>query len=746
MFMNDLLTSALAYASLGYRVLPCHSVINGICTCGGRPNCKPGKHPLTPHGFKDATRDEATIKAWWADLPYANVGIATGEGVWVLDEDPRHDGDKTLAALIAEHGALPLTPTVRSGGGGRQYYLHYPEGVVIRFRAGVAQGLDVRGDSGLVIAPPSAHVSGNRYEWLTPIETPLADAPDWLLAVVAETFAARGNGSGLTLTMGAAASDFSSHPGAERGTQNDTMCRLLGIHISRGDSPATVEALALAWAARCDPPISEHEVYSRLRWAESKRTEGLNRFLVGGDDRSEGFLVSSPESERTNSNADADEVEDQGDMFVSSHAGNADILVEGSDPSPNPKHLSPHEATDEKETSLPSDDWPKLHADTLHGLAGAIVKAVAPESEADPAGILLTLLAAFGNAVGKGPHFSMNAGVHHTNLFVALVGDSASGKGQAWSVVQRLMEAADPDWEAEAPVYGLSSGEGLVDRVKDEEEEESTDQTPSLFVMRRSKRLFCVETEFAKPLVSMRREGNTLSPLLRSAWDAQVLEVLTRGKSKLRASDALVSVVAHITPEELEKLLGKSVEVTNGFVNRFLWGCVRRSKLLPEGGDPSVLDAFVEPLREALANAETIGRVERDADAKALWAGEYEGLSCARPGAFGMATGRAHAQTLRLSLLYALLDGSDVIRVEHLRAALSLWRYCEASARRIFGLDAASGSGDRCVGGRGSTDTPPLPLHLRLLDIIVKTPGISRKGLPALSQNCQPHATRRMRR
>ena len=120
-----------------------------------------------------------------------------------------------------------------------------------------------------------------------------------------------------------------------------------------------------------------------------------------------------------------------------------------------------------------------------------------------------------------------------------------------------------------------------------------------------------------------------------------MLEVLTRGESKLRASDALVSVVAHITPEELEKLLGKSVEVTNGFVNRFLWGCVRRSKLLPEGGDPSVLDAFVEPLREALANAETIGRVERDADAKALWAAEYKELSCARPGAFGMATGRA---------------------------------------------------------------------------------------------------------
>ena len=222
--------------------------------------------------------------------------------------------------------------------------------------------------------------------------------------------------------------------------------------------------------------------------------------------------------------------------------------------------------------------------------------------------------------------------------------------------------------------------------------------------MRGAKRLICVETELAKPITAMRWEGNTLSPLLRSAWDAQPLEVLTRGKSKLRASNALVSVIAHITPEELKKLLGISVEVANGFVNRILWVCVRRSKFLPEGGDPSVLDAFVDPLREALSKAKAIGRVERDAEAKSLWAGVYESLSSARPGAFGMATSRAHAQTLRLSLLYALLDGSEVVRVEHLRAALAVWWNCEASARRIFGGESGVDSG-----GGSESD----PLHLR---------------------------------
>ena len=220
---KNTLAAALKYAALGYRVLPCHSIINGHCTCGGKPGCKPGKHPLTQHGVKDATTDETTIKSWWAQWPYANVAIATGGRVWVLDEDPRHGGDKTLADLIARHGALPLTPTVRTGGGGRQYFLFYRQDVVIRSRAGVAQGLYARGDSGYVIAPPSTHESGNRYEWLTPIETPLADAPDWLLAIVAETPAARGvaasssvpssNAASLTLTMQAAEPcDFASIP------------------------------------------------------------------------------------------------------------------------------------------------------------------------------------------------------------------------------------------------------------------------------------------------------------------------------------------------------------------------------------------------------------------------------------------------------------------------------------------------------------------------------------------------------
>jgi len=237
--------------------------------------------------------------------------------------------------------------------------------------------------------------------------------------------------------------------------------------------------------------------------------------------------------------------------------------------------------------------------------------------------------------------------------------------------------------------------------------------------------LLCIETEFAKVIGAMRRENNTLSPVLRSAWDSQTLEVLTRGKSKLRASNAHVGVVAHVTPQELDKLLSGSVEVANGFANRFLWACVRRSRSLPEGGDVGVVDAFAESLAKAINRAKAIGRVERDAEAKALWASVYDGLTAARPGAFGMATSRGHAQTLRLSLIFALLDGSATIGVPHLRAALAVWAYCEASAARIFG------------GADANADAVPVPqpLWLRVLDIIVKSPGITRKGLYAATNN-----------
>jgi hypothetical protein len=149
-----------------------------------------------------------------------------------------------------------------------------------------------------------------------------------------------------------------------------------------------------------------------------------------------------------------------------------------------------------------------------------------------------------------------------------------------------------------------------------------------------------------------------------------------------------MSLIGHVTRDELRRHLN-ATEAGNGFGNRFVWVCVRRARVLPEGGDLSAID--LEPIRERLRRAvqfaQKLGPQElrRDEDARQLWRSVYEELSEGHPGLLGAMTSRAEAQVMRLALIYSLLDQSDAIRRLHLEAALAVWRYCEASARFIFG-------------------------------------------------------------
>ena len=183
----------------------------------------------------------------------------------------------------------------------------------------------------------------------------------------------------------------------------------------------------------------------------------------------------------------------------------------------------------------------------------------------------------------------------------------------------------------------------------------------------------------------MEREGNNLSPIIRDAWDSIPLRTLVKHEP-LHVEGAHISIVGHITREELLRHLSQT-EMANGFANRFLWARSTRSKCLPEGGELSdrELNALAEELQPAIEFGRTAQFIERDAEAKMLWAKVYPKLSAGRPGMLGAVSSRAEAQVLRLSMLYALLDCSAVIHVPHLVAALALWDYCEESARWIFG-------------------------------------------------------------
>jgi hypothetical protein len=199
------------------------------------------------------------------------------------------------------------------------------------------------------------------------------------------------------------------------------------------------------------------------------------------------------------------------------------------------------------------------------------------------------------------------------------------------------------------------------------------------------KRLLCVESELGRALQSAARDGNTLSAVIRLAWDGDPLRVLTKN-SRETCAEPHISIIGHITNTELQRLLSES-DAANGFANRFLWVCSARSKCLPFGGkvDRDALTQFCDRVRAAKEFARTVGEVGWAPDAQQCWIDEYPRLSEGKPGLFGQVTARAEAQTLRLALVCALLDKSAEIRLEHLRAALELWRYCSDSAAFIFG-------------------------------------------------------------
>ena len=342
--------------------------------------------------------------------------------------------------------------------------------------------------------------------------------------------------------------------------------------------------------------------------------------------------------------------------------------------------------------------WPELASEAFHGLAGEIVRAIEPHSEADPAAVLIQTLVSVGNVVGNAPHFRAEADRHPLNLFAVLVGSSAKGrKGTSFGHVRNLLRSVDAAWESTRVTGGLSSGEGLIWQVRDAiykwEKPRGTPKKPAGAAEQvlvdpgvDDKRLLLVETEFANVLKVMNREGSTLSPIVRQAWDAvAVLQALTKN-SPAKATGAHISIIGHITENELRRHLTET-EAGNGFGNRFLWCVVRRSKELPEGGAFHRVDIapFVRRLGDVMSFCRTAGELRRDDEARSVWRDVYHELSAGRPGLLGAMTARAEAQVMRLACVYAVMDLSPLIRAEHLLAALAVWDYAEASAQRIFG-------------------------------------------------------------
>lgn len=358
---------------------------------------------------------------------------------------------------------------------------------------------------------------------------------------------------------------------------------------------------------------------------------------------------------------------------------------------------------EEIEEAIP---WPEdLPEAAYHGLIGEIIRAIEPYTEADNVALLMSFLTTIGNYIGKNIYTKVAADTHGTNIFTLLIGDTAKArKGTSLGPVREAFKRIDEDYIKDKNVEGLASGEGLiwairdpiVEKVKDKKTGEFKEELTDLGV--EDKRLLVTESEFATILKRMQREGNILSPIIRQAWDGYKIQSLSKNNPAI-VTGPHVSIIGHITVEELRNHL-RNVELFNGFANRFIWQCVRRSKLLPEG--PVIPDTIYNEIIQKLDDVfrwarENKGEIRRDDEATEFWKEAYPILTEDKDGVIGAITSRAEAQVLRLSLIYAILDKSKVIRKEHIEGAIAIWQRSEQSIEFIFGDSSGDEIQDRIL-------------------------------------------------
>jgi hypothetical protein len=219
--------------------------------------CQPrGKEPACSNGLLAATTDFARITRWWGCIPDLNIGIATGaaSGVFVLDVDGT-EGEQSLRQLEQSNGALPPTVEAITGKGRHCYFRIGEHGAVRNSASQIAPGLDIRGDGGYVIAPPSTHPSGRAYAWSVDSEPDYADAPDWLHELISSKSGDTKIGKPLEHWHAKLTEPI------RNGERNTTLASIAGKLIQAGlDVILTYDLLSCVNAARCEQPLSPNEI------------------------------------------------------------------------------------------------------------------------------------------------------------------------------------------------------------------------------------------------------------------------------------------------------------------------------------------------------------------------------------------------------------------------------------------------------------------------------------------------------
>lgn len=355
-----------------------------------------------------------------------------------------------------------------------------------------------------------------------------------------------------------------------------------------------------------------------------------------------------------------------------------------------------------KEQVRSGPPWPELRDDAMLGLAGEHVRLWDRHTEAHPPAVLHLFLATTGCWLGNGYWVGGGNTRHAPKVWPITVGDSSTGaKGTAVAVTKAHWNVLNRRFLEFNTASGLSTGEGLIRVVRDANGDDPNAKDFDEGV--HDKRIWVDAPEFVGVLEKSRREGNSLSATLREAYDDQVLQSMTSG-SPIKSTGSHIVITPQITPAELVSKLS-STDVANGLANRFMLVCSKMSKVLPEGSMPDSeqlrdFTARVDGQRASLFRR-TQGKHEftRTDAARKLWIAEYERRFEERRNDKGDSPvksllARWHANSARMSVIYAALDAELVIDEPHVRAALAAWDYVEDSTRWIFG----SVAGDRDLG------------------------------------------------
>ena len=279
--------------------------------------------------------------------------------------------------------------------------------------------------------------------------------------------------------------------------------------------------------------------------------------------------------------------------------------------------------------------------------------------------------------IGPGPHVRVGNTRHPLLIWPLLLGRTGSGcKGEATGTAEIFLRNAVHLAAEHRTVSGLSSGEGLIERIRDDEDDPDS----------KDKRLLVIETEFTSVMARSKREGSTLAAVQRQAWEGRPLTVLNR--QQLRASGSHIAIIGHITPQEFRLRLAEA-DMTGGTYHRYLPVFVERSRRLPipEGVEADTVDRLSIRLADSIGAAAQIGQLQMNSAAAALWTGElYDVLTEAddEDRAEAEFTRRAARYCLRVAGLLAALEGHSLIRAGDLRAAAAFVRYSIASASYVL--------------------------------------------------------------